>query len=151
MSFADWLTKIEAHAVTAAGQANPAYTDVTVGAPLPRGRCVRVWWEGEVIPPPQMGNRYSLSSEVVGHGIAVGAFEPISDLNEAGFRNMLLGLQSFFHALRVLVDADRTLAGTSAVIEPDPVEIDYANLGGILCAFGVMGFTPGYLEYAIGG
>lgn len=149
-AFSDWLGALEGYCITAASQASPAYSDVLTGAPIPRGRCVRLWWDGEVIPPPQLGNRYTLASELVGHSIVVGAFEPLSDLNEAGFRAVMLGMQSFFHALRVLVDQDRTLGGKSAVIEPEPVAVDYAVLGGAQYAFGLMAFTPGYLEYGIG-
>jgi hypothetical protein len=149
MSFSAWLSALEGHATTAAGQANPAYSDVLAGAPIPRGRCVRLWWDGEVIPPPQLGARYSLSSENVGHSIVVGAFEPLN-LDEAAFRSTMLGMQSFFHALRVLVDADRTLGGTSSVVEPEAAVVEFAILGGTQYAFGLMAFTPGHLEYAIG-
>lgn len=147
-----WLGKVKTVAQTAAaGLPNP-YTDVAIAAPVPRGRCVRVWWAGEEIPAPQMdGVRYSLSSEIVGQRIAATAFEPLSDSTEQVTAAAMASLGEFVHAMRAAVNADRTFGDTAMSVEMPAVDADYLNVGGAILAYATCLLVPGITEYAIGG
>lgn len=153
MSFVtDVLSALLANARTAGAATTPAYTDIEIGVPAPRGRCVRVWYTGEVIPAPQLdGKRYSLDTELVGHGFAIAAFEPMADFEEYGAEQRMGALGGFVSALRTAIDADRTLGGKTVAVEPDAAPIDYANLAGTLHAFAAMPITAGFTEHTIGG
>lgn len=153
MSFvSDVLAELLEDAQTAGAAVTPAYTDIEIGAPMPRSRCIRVWWTGEFIPAPQMNDqRYSLSTEFVGHGFAVAVFEPMSDLSEISAENRMGAMGAFVDALRGAIDADRTLGGKSVSVEPEETPVDYANLGGTLYAFAAMPIAAGIVEHTIGG
>lgn len=148
----DVLDALLTIAQAAGAEVDPPYTDVEIGAPMPRGRCVRVWWTGEVIPAPQMdGVRYSLDHELVGQGFAVTAFEPMSGFDEAPAAARMNRLATFVDEFRSGVNEDRTLGGKAMSIEPEATPVDYANLGGTLFAFAPTELTAGLVEYPIGG
>ena len=104
------LTALENHATTAGAAVTPALTDVTAGLPVPRGRCVRIYWDGE-IDPPRMTGRVPLSSEMIGDRLMVTAFWPVGDAGEAAHRNRILEMWGFAAALRTALDTDMTLGG----------------------------------------
>lgn len=145
----DWMDEVTSRATTAGQAVDPKYTDVAIGAPVPRGRCVRIWWAGEVIPAPQMGSRYSLSTEIVGHQIVATVFEPMSDSSEQATENLMGTMADFVSALRDAIDADRTLGGKSVSIEPEPTPCEFVQIGGTLYAFASMVMPVGNIEYDV--
>jgi len=148
----DQLDALLALAETAAAACSPKYDDVAIGAPVPRGRCVRLWWSGEAIPAPQMGgSRYTLNSELVGAGVVVTVFEPFSDLGEEVTANAMVNMATFIDGLRSGIDADRTLGGKTIAVEPEATPAEYAQLGQVVYGFASMAMQTGMTEYLIGG
>lgn len=147
----DWLSAVKSAAGQAAATITPAYTDVVVGAPVPRGRCVRVWWGGEAIPAPQMdGRRYSLNHELIAQRIAATVFEPMSDMSEGNSEAAMGRIADFVLALRTVIDEDRTLGGKSVSVEPDETPCEFLNIGGTLYAYASMTMSVGIIEVQIG-
>jgi hypothetical protein len=148
----DWLDQVEAIAQTAGAAVSPKYTDVKIGAPYPRGRCARIWWGGEVIPAPQMGEmRYSLSTEIVGHAVVVTVFEPMGDVSEDASKSLMGTMADFISELRDGIDADRTLGGKSVSIEPEATPNEFIQIGNALFAFASMVCPVGNIEYDVNG
>ena len=147
----DWLAAVKNAAVTAGQATTPKYDDVAIGAPVPRGRCVRVWWAGEAIPAPQMGEvRYSLDHEIVGHEIAVTVFEPMGDASEQASEDRMATIADFVVELRDAIDIDRSLGGKSMSVEPEATPADFVNIGGTLYAIASMVMPVGVIEFEVG-
>lgn len=128
MSIAAALAAIEGHAVTAGAAVTPPMGDVCAGVPLPRGRCARVYWDGEA-DAVRMPGRFTLASELVGDRLAVRAFWPIASADEAAHAGRVAEMADFAHAFRAAVDGDSGIEADVA-----HAEADFAQIGGALYA-----------------
>jgi hypothetical protein len=125
MAYADAKARLVTHARTAAAALARPFEDVQEGLPLPRGRCVRVYYGGET-DTTKMGGRYTLNSEMVGQITLIAAFWPITALDEEQGALIDAEAQTFSSALRTAVDGDSALNGnvdntTLEFAEPDVV------------------------------
>lgn len=143
------LSAIEAHAAAAGAAVTPPITDVCAGLPVPRGRCVRVFWTGEA-EPVRMPGRYTLSGELVGDSITVRGFWPVASADEAAHRSRVLEMAALAHGVRAAIDGDQTLDGDAAdsVLVGDS-DADFAVIAGALYAVVDIPLTVSYREVEI--
>ena len=130
MSYATTIAAIRDHAAaSAAALANPI-TDVKVAYPAPPGRCVRIFYGGEVAPEV-IGAESTLNSQLVGSLTVVMLFEPLSSLSENQAAVIEAECQSFVHAMRTAIDGDFTIGGGETVATVGYAEPGFASLEGV--------------------
>lgn len=123
-------------------------TDVQIGLPVPRGRCGRVYWDGEA-QPVRMGGRRDLSGELVSQKITVTWFWPLAETGEVQAKARVLEMATVVDDLRRRVLADSQLGGSSTDLEMGYAQPDFLQLGGATYAIVVCEFTTDYVEYPI--
>lgn len=148
MSLATQLTAIETHAITVGATFTPPLTDVCVGLPVPRGRCVRVYWDGEA-EPVRMPGRFTLMSELVADRVVVRGFWPIASADEAAHRGRVLEMAALAHGMRTAIDMDQDLADGLDAIDVEHAEPDIVQIGGALFAVVDIPVTLSYREQEI--
>src|SRR3990170_2635748 len=79
MAYADTKAAILTHALAAGVALTVPITDVAIGFASPKGRCIRIYWGGE-IDPRHIGKR-TLNSEMIGQRTIIGAFWPVTTLS----------------------------------------------------------------------
>lgn len=150
MTYATTKAAILAHAVTAAATLTPPITDVAAAFPLPKGRCVRVYYGGEA-DPVKMGGRWTLNSEMIAKRTMIAAFWPITTLSEALAAAIDADAEAFGHQLRTLLDGDAQLGGAttdSALLDASP---DIFEIGGAKFLGVVWEHLSDYTEYSRAG
>lgn len=140
---ASWLAAIEAHAQAAGAALDDPMTDVAIGFPWPRGRCARVFWNGEAAPET-MGGRLTLDSEMVAEIIRVTAFWPVGDGNEEAAKSLVTEMATFVHELRTRVLGDASIAAGLAMEHVVPTDL---VIGGTRYALAPVDFVLDYIEY----
>jgi hypothetical protein len=148
MAYADAKARLVTHAQTASATLSRPFEDVQAGLPLPRGRCVRIYYGGET-DTLRMGGRYTLNSEMVGKVTNIAAFWPITTLDEEIAALIDAEAEAFSHAFRTAVDADTALNGQADNVtlmfgEPDIVIVGNARYLMILWRA-----VTDYVEYPI--
>jgi hypothetical protein len=145
VTFQTTIEAIETHAQTVGAAMTPAMTDVCIGLPFPRGRCVRVYWDGEA-DPPRMPMRNSLNSELVGDRVTVRGFWPVASADEAAHKARVLEMHALAHGIRDAIDGDTTLNGEiDTVVVGDSVP-DAIQFGGTWYAVLDIPLTLGHRE-----
>lgn len=109
MAYADVKARLVTHARTAAASLAIPIEDVQVGPAWPKGRCVRVYYGGEV-DPLRIGSR-DLTGELVAKVTWITAFWPLSALEEELISTVDAEADAFAHALRIAVDGDVDMNG----------------------------------------
>lgn len=149
MAYADVKARLVVHAQTAGAAITPAITDVQAAAPLPKGRCVRVYWGGETDPVRMDGNRFSLKSEMVGQVTMIALFLPIASLAEELAQLLDAQAQAFAHALRTAIDADSDLAGAGDNTNLGDAEPDFVVVGNTRFLAVLWRAVTDYVEYPL--
>ena len=128
MAYADTIAQIVTHA-TAAGAAltNPV-TDVQRAFPVPRGRCIRVYYGGET-EPRRMGANRVLNEELIAERTWVTLFLPISETGETLAAVLDAEAHAFKHDLRTRILGDSQLGGMQTDLEFDYVVPDVTVIG----------------------
>lgn len=149
MAYADTKARVVVHAVTAgAAITDDPILDVVAAFPVPKGRCVRVYYGGEVAPR-KMGGRYTLNSEMVGEVTMIALFLPIALNDEAVAAVVDAQLYTFKHALRTAILGDAQLNGASVDLELDYLEPDIVTSGNTRYLVGLWRCVSDYIEYTI--
>lgn len=127
MAYADQQARILTHCQTAANAVSPAIDDVQVAFPVPRGRCVRIFWTAEEDPEliPD-----SLIEDSVAEVVHVSVFWPLSNLAETDAADYATQVYAFKHALRTAIDADTKLNGQARNAAMRNAELTYAQVAG---------------------
>lgn len=141
------MEAIETHAIAAGAAVTPKITDVCIGLPVPRGRCGRIWWDGE--QDERGGRRYSLNHQLVANRIGVRFFWPVSDATEAAAKNRIYEMRAIAHELRTRILGDIQLGGNSTDLEVENAEAELLNSAGTLYAIVSIPITTGILEYEV--
>ena len=150
MTFSSVLSAIEAHAQTAGASLTDPMTDVCIGLPVPRGRCGRVYWDGET-DAPRMPGRYTGNTELTGDRIVVRWFWPIGSADEAAHASRVVEMQALAVALREAIDEDGAALEALGVydIEVGQAEPDIVQIGGSVVAISDTPLVVGYREQEI--
>lgn len=145
MAYADIKAAILVHA-TAAGNALTPAMPALAAFPLPKSRCIRVYYGGEA-DPVKMGARWTLNSEMVAKRTMIAAFWPITNLSEELAAKIDAEAEAFGHDLRTRLDGDAQLGGAttdSALLDASP---DIFNIGGAKFLGVVWEHLAEYIEY----
>lgn len=148
MAFADQLAALLTHATAAGAAITPKVTDVAIGLPLPRGRCIRLFWDGEQLPV-RMGGQRDLTGELVSDRITAALFMPVSTSSEAQYSQTLTEMYAFKHEMRTRVLGDSQLGGQSTDLEMEYAAPDFAVFGQALYAVVNCTFVLDFSEYPI--
>lgn len=140
---------ITVHAVAAAAAVDSNFTDVAIGMPLPRARCVRIFYGGER-DPEKMGAQRTLNSRLTAESILLRAFWPVSDYLAARGRALFGEQRSFVVQLRTRIEGDSQLGGKSADLSMHLAEPDDVVLGTTHYAIVDVEFVVDYHETTIG-
>lgn len=138
------------HAQTAsAALANP-FEDVKAAFPLPKGRCVRVYYGGEDDPPgfPERGSR-SMGYELIGKATLIAAFWPVTSLDEELAELIDTEAEAFGHALRTAIDGDSSLDGAADNTVLGDATPDFAVVGNTRYVVMEWRAVSAYIEYGI--
>jgi len=127
VAYADQQARVLTHCITAANAVSPAIDDVQVAFPVPRGRCVRIFWAAEQDPEKITD---SLVTDEVAEVIHVSAFWPLSNLAESDAADYATQVYAFKHALRTAIDGDTKLNGTAKDVTLGNQELTYAQIAG---------------------
>lgn len=149
MAYADQLATVLTHARDAGNAISPAITDVVVAYPSPRGRCIRIFYGGEV-EPVRMGAQRVLNEEMVGEQIVIVAFWPLNNLSEDQAAGIEVEAYNLKHQLRTRILADSQLGGMSTDLELGYADPGFANLAGIPYRTLEMIVNTDYTSYTLG-
>lgn len=148
-AYTDQRDAILAHAVAAAAAVSAEFTDVQVGAPIPKGsRCVRVFYAGES-EPQRIGNRV-LNGELIAETIGLIAFWAMPTMDETPTKALDTEMVAFKHELRTRILADSQLGGKSTDLEMGYAQPDFIQIGGTRWYVLEVEFTLDYIEYPLG-
>lgn len=148
MSYANVKAALVTHAAAAGATLTPPLLDVKAAFPLPKGRCVRIYYGGEQ-EPVRMGGTLTLNSELVGKVTMIAAFWPLTSLDETLAQAIDTEAEAFGHALRTAVDGDTSLGAegdntTLGYAEPDVVVSGNTRFLAVMWRA-----VTDYVEYAI--
>lgn len=127
MAYSDQQARVLAHCVTAGNAVSPAIDDVQVAFPVPRGRCVRIFWAAEQDPEKITD---SLATDEIAEVIHVSAFWPLSNVSETDAADYATQVYAFKHALRTAIDGDTKLNGHAKDVSLGNQELTYAQVAG---------------------
>lgn len=146
--FDDWTSALKTIAIAAGASLSPTITDVAVGMPVPRGRCIRVSWAGEVIPPPNFAMDLAISGkQIVGYRFLITGFWPVPDFAEEAAANRQDECVDFASAIRTGILADRSLGGKASGVLVEEARFEFPSIGGGLYATVDCPVIVGHIEY----
>ena len=148
MAYADQIAAVKTHAVAAGAALTRAITDVAIAAPVPRGRCVRIFYGGEA-EPVRMGTARVLTGELIAERIVVVIFLPIGEYAETLTSAIEDDLYAFKHELRTRIQADSQLGGQSTDLEIGYAATEFLQIGQVVYRTLEMEITTDYIEYPI--
>jgi hypothetical protein len=148
-AFQDVIERLKEHAVTAGQAVQPVLSDVDIAFPLPKGRCVRLYWGGEVAPEFMGGDR-TLNSQMVSDRIVVALMLPVSSASEAVAKSYVWEVTTFVRAFRRAVLADSSLSGLAAGIDMGHAAPDFTAIGGAWWLTVDIDFVVDFEEYDTG-
>lgn len=127
MAYSDQQARILTHVTTAANAVSPVIDDVQIAFPVPRGRCVRIFWTTEEDPELILD---TLNEDSIAEVTHVSAFWPLSNLSESDARDYATQVYAFKHALRTAIDGDTKLNGQAKNVAMRNAELTYAQIAG---------------------
>lgn len=130
MDVRDVMDQIATHATAAAAAVDTKFVDVAVGFQAARGRCVRIYYGGEV-HPPAFATDEVLNADLIGERVIVDALFPIASSGKADQRTIIGQLWDLKHELRTRIRGDSTLGGDSVDLNLLPATVDEVIFGGI--------------------
>jgi hypothetical protein len=129
MTFAAALTQIETHVAAAGSAINNPITDAQIGYPLPKGRCIRVFYDGED-ESEQSGERMTLTHNMVGERVLIVAFWPLSTSGEDFAANTEAEVWELKDEIRTRIDGDHHLGGQCDGLDLEYATTDIVQIGG---------------------
>lgn len=148
MNLLDVMDRIAVHATAAAAAVDSRWTDVAIGMPLPRARCVRIFYGGERAPE-RLGAEMTLNSDLIAESVMLRAFWPVSDYGAKKARALMSEQWSFVHELRTRVRGDSQLDNKSQDLSMHHAEPDDVLFGTTHYALIDVEFVVDYGEYEV--
>lgn len=148
MAYSDTKARLVVHAQTAGAAVADPILDVQAAFPVPKGRCVRVYYGGESEPKRMGGNR-TLNSELVSEVTFIALFLPVVLNDEAVAASLDAQLYTFKHALRTAIDGDSQLNGNAADLDLELLEPDLVTYNNTRYLLGLWRCVSDYTEYAV--
>ncbi len=148
MAYADTKAAIVVHAAAAGAALSDPILDARAAFPVPKGRCVRVYYAGEA-EPVHMGGRRVLNAEMVAHRTTIALFLPVSLNDEALAVIVDADLYDFGHELRTRILGDSTLGGAETDLDLGYLEPDLVTYGNTRYLMGLWEVLSDYTEYTL--
>jgi hypothetical protein len=148
VSYVDTKAAIVVHALAAGLTLTDPILDVQAALPIPKGRCIRIYYGGEV-PPARMGAEYTLNSQMVGEATFIAVFIPVTVNDEQVTAIADADLYTIKHELRTRILGDATLGGASTDLMLEHLGADLVTIGNTRYLLGLMRLTSDFTEYAI--
>lgn len=149
MAYADTKARLVTHATTAgAAITSDPILDVQAAFPVPKGRCVRIYYGGEA-EPARMGANRTLNSELVGEITFIALFLPVVVNDEGVAAALDAQLYTFKHALRTAIDGDSQLNGYSVDLDLEYLEPDLVTYNNVRYLLGLWRCVSDYTEYTV--
>jgi hypothetical protein len=124
MTLLDLMDAIAVHAVAAAATAGGAtLTDVQVGFPVSKGRCIRIFYGGER-GPEEFASDKTLNSKLISQAIVVRGYWPTASTATKEHRAIEGQMASFVQSLRARILGDSQLGGKSIDLSMHPATTD---------------------------
>jgi len=149
MAYADTKAAILTHATAAGAALTNPITNVAIGFATPTGRCIRVYWGGE-IEPRHIANR-TLTSELIGQRTIIGAFWPVTTLSTDQAAVIDAEMAALANELRTRLDGDAQLGGTQTDISLELGTPDFVTIGGTRFLAVFWDVIGDYFEYTLAG
>lgn len=149
MELLDLMDALQVHAADAAEDAGGAtFTDVAVGFPAAKGRCVRIFYGGERAPE-HFAEGKTLNSQLLAQVIVIRAYWPVSESATKRSRVMEAEMAAFIKSFRSRVLVDSQLGGEAADLNLSPAVVDQALISNQLYAIADMEAVVDYDEFSI--
>ena len=132
MSVAAALTVLDAHLVTAGATITPAITDVAKGERANLHRRIDYWLSGLGAPERMAGAHATLSDWMVGLGVTVRVYIPVTDRSETYAANIETDLYTVAFNIASRVMGDFTLGGNCTAMTVDDIEFGWLSATGWL-------------------
>lgn len=148
MAYSDTKARLVTHAATAGAAitADPVI-DVQAAFPVPKGRCVRIYYGGET-EPARIPNRV-LNGELVAEVTFIALFLPIPLNDESVAAAVDAQLYQFKHALRTAIDGDSQLNGYATDLALELLEPDLVTYNNTRYLLGLWRCVSDYTEYTV--
>lgn len=125
------MDALQVHAAAAAVTAGGAtFTDVAVGFPVGKGRCVRIFYGGER-RPVRMPDNETLNSEMVAQAFVIRAYWPTPETATKRQRVQEGEIAAFVGSLRTRINGDKQLGGANTDLTLGLAEVDQVVISGI--------------------
>lgn len=148
MAYADTKAAIVVHAAAAGAALTNPILDARAGFPIPKDRCIRVYYGGET-EPARMGGRRTLNSEMVGQRTLIAAFFAIRTTSEDVVIVIDAELQALAHDLRTRILGDSQLGGSATDLDLGYMEPDIVTFGNARYLMGLWEVVSDYTEYSL--
>ena len=149
MAYATTKAALVTHAAAAGAALSDPILDVRAALPVPKGRCIRVYYGGETLPAKMDGKRYTLNSEMVAEVTLIAAFFPVVLNDEAVTAQIDTDLYTLKHELRTRILGDAQLGGASTDTELDYVEPDLVTYNNVRYLMGLWRVVSDITEYPL--
>lgn len=148
MTLLDLMDALQVHAAAAGLTASATLTDVKVGFPAGKGRCVRIFYGGER-DPERLGGNKVLNASMYGQAIVVRGYWPTASTGVSEQRAIEGQIAVFVKDFRSRVLGDSQLGGKSVDLAMLPAETDQISLAGTSYAIVNIEIVVDYDETAI--
>lgn len=128
MAYSDQQARVLTHCTTAANAVSPVIDDVKVAFPVPRGRCVRIFWTAE--EDPTVMPESVLTEDLIAEVIHISVFWPLSNISETDAADYATQVYAFKHALRTAIDGDTKLNSQATLATLRNQELTYSQIAG---------------------
>jgi hypothetical protein len=149
VAYSDVKAAIVVHAAAAAAALTTPILDARAGFPIPKGRCVRVYYAGETAPEHMDGKRRVLTGELVSHITRIALFLPVSVTDEALAAVLDAELFNFGHDLRTRILGDSQLGGASKDLTLHYCEPDLVTYNNVRYLLGLWDVVSDFVEYTL--
>ena len=149
LDFDGTVNAVLAHCVAAGAALTNPIVDVAYAHPLPRGRCIRIFYGGEAEPAHMGSDARVLNGQMVAELIRIVAFWPLSSSGETMAATVEAEVRALKHQIRTRILGDSQLGGLSTDLALSNAITDFGANGGIVYRTLEYEITTDYDEYAI--
>ena len=149
MELIDLMDAIAVHALAAADTAGGAdFHDVAVGFPAGRGRCVRIFYDGERLPEHFLEGT-TLNSRLMAESIHIRGYWPSPETSSKRQRIIEHEMATFVKSLRTRILGDSQLGGGAADLNLSPALVNQVTVANSRYVTVDLEAVVDYSEYTI--
>lgn len=142
------MDALQVHALAAAATANTKFTDVRVGFPAAKGKCVRIFYGGERVPEHFPDDR-TLNSKLMAEAVVIRAYWPNADTGTNRQRETEIEMAVFVKDFRTRVLGDSQLGGEAVDLNLSPAAVEQVVIGDTKYVIAELEAVSDYTEYTL--